>query len=239
MSDTTTASAPLLPYAIARAFKPKDVFGEPKRLLRKMPQHKEGDLEGSPIDGNYAPMGHIMGTVSGVMVSERPNRDGGVDRSYGLDGTFEAIPVDRERNPIRTNKAWFATHIHDAIAGLLKNYDPVDGEVREGGADLVDVAFEIGIKANSKSSTGFTWEYKPLIELQAKAHDPLAHLRDALPAGVLPLALPGVVDRSEGEIVEGTERGDAPSEVEQQQAGAASANAAGSVEQVGKGRAKR
>lgn len=164
---------------LARAFKPKDAFGQPKAVLAAMPK----DGNGLPIEGSRHVIGYIFGTAEKAIIKTRPRPDGGVDEFPALEGNFEGMPTDDKLPTTRAPLAYLPPHIHSAIANQLKS-----------GAVNVGFAFEVIVVAKASSSAGFVWEYVAKGETQTV--DPLAELR-ARALGLPAPSAPQIEDQSD------------------------------------------
>lgn len=172
---TDQATSPARGVNLARSFKPKDAFGQPRVLLRDAKTDDNGNI----LDGQRFVLGYVFGEAKAVKTITRTTPSGDVETYFGLEGNFEAIPTDDKRDTTKAPVAFLATHIHDLIAEQLR-----------AGAETVRFAFEVSIVTKQSSTAGFVWEYS--MRTQPAAHDPLADLRAAalgLPAPSLPTLL--------------------------------------------------
>lgn len=132
-------------------------------------------------------LGTIVGIATGIKKGKMPD---GVTPYEGLAGNFEVVYADASKEHDASGVCYLPDAFMNPILALLKDETNADGEVIREAASSVQLAFNVSV-VRADNPAGYSWKLKPLIE--ASQNDPLAKLRELIPA---PTAAPAVEDKS-------------------------------------------
>lgn len=150
-------------------------LGDPKKLAVNL-----------PADGDVALLGTIFGIAQGM--NKRTSQDG-MSSSYGLVGSFAAIPADPKRSEVHSNICYLPDQVQSQILASLRAAQETDPNAQ------VRFAMEASVCKGGQS--GFTWEYRPLYDGQTgSVIDPLASMRAAIKGGQKSLPAPTAAEQA-------------------------------------------
>ena len=119
-------------------------------------------------DSDNLLLGTIIGSADGIKIAKGADQ---MTEFKGLKGTFECIPVDPERNTVRSGVLFLGEAFQADIVGLLEGENP---------PSRVDFGFEV-YSVKAKNPAGYSWALKPLIKAEA-ATDPLELIKKQIAA---------------------------------------------------------